>query len=476
MAGVGEKRRAPANGYRRARPGAGWEERCSVLYEDLRKPARVMVARAYGRALSPEEVEDVYANAWTSTLAALRGREATMSDEELRSYLLTAVAGHAGKEMRRRSRKPSAPLEDVHAQVLADAHQPSPEERVAGAETASVARDLLASLPPRRRAVMLLRYGWGLSPAEICGMVAGLSPRAYRKEITRGVEEMIERLGALESGGWCESRLPILRDYVAGLADEETRRQAVGHVAHCRQCAELVRRLSGRLHELGSGVVLGTVALEGTGSDAALLERISALADRGREGLAERAEAAADLATGVAMSGAGRGAGATGTGIAAKLATLGAAGKTALACVGVGAAAGAFIAVGVVPGVGTGAKEVRPEAREKPARAILGARDQGPPVSAEVVRATAAGDVVPVADGAAGADRNRSDGGDGEGDDPAEANGGDPPEQPAAGEQEFGLPTPSQPAPEPAPEPAATTSGGSADPASTDEAVREFGP
>jgi RNA polymerase sigma factor (sigma-70 family) len=173
------------SGFRRAPGGASWEERCSVLFEDLRKPARVMVARAYGGALSSEEVEDVYGNAWASTLAALRGRERRLDDDELRSYLLTAVANHARKEMRRRSRKPTSELREAHAQTVSDAHQPSPEERAVGAESGSVIRDVLSSLPARRRAVILLRYGWGLEPRQVCRLVEGLSPRAYRKQQRR---------------------------------------------------------------------------------------------------------------------------------------------------------------------------------------------------------------------------------------------------------------------------------------------------
>ena len=64
-------------------------------------------------------------------------------------------------------------------------------------------RDVLSSLPARRRAVILLRYGWGLEPTEICVLVSNLSARAYRKEITRGIEQVIERLRQVESGDWC---------------------------------------------------------------------------------------------------------------------------------------------------------------------------------------------------------------------------------------------------------------------------------
>src|SRR4029077_8822354 len=164
----------------------------------------------------------------------------------------TAVANHASKEMRRRRRKPTGALEDTHAQVLFDRHQLTPEERVSGSETGSQARDVLSSLPPRRRAVMLLRYGWGLEPQQVCGLVKGLSPRAYRKEITRGVDELAAKLRQVQSGEWCSDREPLLKAYAAGVADDEQRLQAEQHLSHCRHCTDFVGRLSGHLHDMGS--------------------------------------------------------------------------------------------------------------------------------------------------------------------------------------------------------------------------------
>ena len=301
-----------------------------------------MVHRAFGRAFSPDEVEDVYANAWASTLAALRGRERSMSDDDLRSYLLTAVANHASKEMRRRSRKPAGTLDEVHAQVLSDPHQLSPDERATGSETGSQARDVLSSLPPRRRAVMLLRYGWGLEPKEVCRLIDGLSPRAYRKEITRGVEEMITRFRQLERGEWCESREPLIRDYVAGTADVEGRRQAIEHISHCRRCGELVNRLHEGLHELGGALAWTAVAGAIGERGPSLGDRLAALLDRGREGASALAPTTGETAagaTGSALAGGARGAGAAGAGLLAKLAGVGVAGKIALACIGVGASA-----------------------------------------------------------------------------------------------------------------------------------------
>ena len=310
-----------------------------------------MVTRAYGRALSDDQVEDVYAAAWAATLSALRGRGESMTDDELRAYIFTAVASHASKELRRRSRKPAGSLGDAHEQVLSDVHAPLPDEAAIGLESSSVARDLLSSLPQRRRAVMLFRYGWGMSPKEVCALISGLSPRAYRKEVTRGVEQLIDRLKQVESGEWCESREPILRDYVAGTASEDEERQALQHVQHCRACADLVARLSGHLHDLGGTVAMASVAGSVGGGRGPVIDRLSALLDRTRELSAAATERGETVVGSVAASGGARGSGAAGAGILAKIAGFGAAGKAAAICLGTGAAATACVAAGVVPGV-----------------------------------------------------------------------------------------------------------------------------
>ena len=125
-----------------------------------------MLRRAFRGAFDDDEIEDVYSNAWLGTLRALERRHDQLSDEEIRKYVLTAVANHASKELRRRSRRPTAPLDAVHA--IAD-DRTLPDERAAKLEESRITCDPPATLPPRRRAVMLLRYGWGSSPARSAG-------------------------------------------------------------------------------------------------------------------------------------------------------------------------------------------------------------------------------------------------------------------------------------------------------------------
>jgi RNA polymerase sigma factor (sigma-70 family) len=331
---------------------ATWGERSARLYEELRRPARAMVRRAYRTAFDDHEVEDIYSSAWLGTLRALERRHHKLSDDEIRKYVLTAVANQASKELRRRRRKPTTPLEAVHA--VADDALP-PEESAAKREDSRVTRDLLSSLPPRRRAVMLLRYGWGLEPRQVCALVKGLSPRAYRKEITRGVDELTEKLRLVEQGEWCNDREPILKAYAAGLADTEQQRQAQHHLSHCRDCSDFVGRLTRHLHDFGGSLAVPSAADAIDDGRLSLADRLGDAYHRVRESTAgllggRGADGAPDGATqalGVAPT--ARGAGAAGTGMLAKLAGAGTAGKLATLCIGGGVAASACLAAAVIP-------------------------------------------------------------------------------------------------------------------------------
>jgi RNA polymerase sigma factor (sigma-70 family) len=327
-----------------------WRERAGQLFREFERPAKAMVGRAFRGAFCADELDDIYASAWVGTLRALSGRHSQLADDEIRSYVLTAVANQAGKELRRRRRKPTAPLELVGG--IPDQGD-TPEERAASMEESRITRDLLASLPPRRRAVMLLRYGWGLEPSQVCGLIAGLSPRAYRKEVTRGVDELAEKMRALERGQWCADREPILKAFVAGIAGDDEARQARAHLSHCRHCSAFVAQLSGHLHDLG-GSVAAVGVIDGLDGHVGLGHRLLDLGDRATGLLARGSSTGADdTGAQIATAGGIRGAGAAGAGVLTKLASVGVAGKLALACAGGGLAATACVAAGITPfGVG----------------------------------------------------------------------------------------------------------------------------
>jgi len=326
------------------RARAAWHERASELYEELRRPAMALVRRAYGLTFCDAELEDIYSSAWLGTLRALERKQAELSDDEVRSYLLTAVANHASKEMRRRHRKPVAPLEAAGA--VAESAE-TPEERAQNSESDAITRDLLSSLPPRRRAVLLLRYGWELAPDEVCGMVEGLSPRAYRKEITKGVDELAERLKLVDEGRWCKEREPLLKAFASGVATHDQALQAESHISHCRSCADFVGKLNRHLHDFGSAIFLPG-ALDGVDGHSALLDRAKDAIDGVRDS-ALSSLARAEVGEGLTLATGARGTGAAGAGLFAKFSGLGAGAKAALACAGGAVAASACVVAGVGP-------------------------------------------------------------------------------------------------------------------------------
>ena len=137
-------------------------------------------------------------------------------------------------------------------------------------------------------------------------MVKGLSPRAYRKEITRGVDELTAKIKLVEEGRWCEEREPLLKSYAAGLATEDQALQAEHHLAHCRHCHDFVAKLNGHLHDVGAGLVVPG-ALEALDPHATLFERIGAAAERVREtvaGAVSRSDPSDAVATATAARGA----------------------------------------------------------------------------------------------------------------------------------------------------------------------------
>ncbi len=454
----------------RAAADDAWRARSARLFTEFERPAKAMVRRAFRSAFGADELDDIYAGAWVGTLRALADRHVDLSDDEIRSYLLTAVANQASKELRRRGRKPTAPLELVGS--LPDLAE-TPEEQAVNREQSSIARDVLASLPPRRRAVMLLRYGWGLEPSQVCGLISGLSPRAYRKEVTRGVNEVTRKMRAVERGDWCADREPLLKRMVAGVADEDEERQARAHLSHCRSCSSFVARLGDHLHDLG-GAVATASAIDGLDGHLGLGDRLVEIGDRATGLLARGTAGGGDVGGPVVATGGARGAGVAGAGVLAKFAGLGAAGKLAVACVGSGVAVTACLAAGVNPLGGEG--ERRPtekradDARGRPARAKPLVVDVAP-TAAEPEAVAPAADASP----------------DGQVTSEAEPNDSPPPADPGAEspevavtappeQQEFSVEAAAVAPPTQSGGGAPAASGGSPEPTETQQAQQEFGP
>jgi RNA polymerase sigma factor (sigma-70 family) len=308
-----------------------------------------MLARAFGPRLDEHAREDAYASAWAASLSALGLRIEGMTDGELHNYVFSAVTTHAGKELRRRGRKPIDTLDG--AAEAAGAVADGPAESAVRRENERILRDILESLPERRRRVIMLRYAIGLSPAEICEVMGGLSPRAYRKEINRGIKDVAAGLALVETGEWCKQLAGEIQAFARGQATTAVEERARTHLSHCTVCSRAVRELSSSLYDLSLLPVAGLLAGSTTGGQ--MLDGIPGIFERVKATFGSVAVRASDgeaLAGSIASSGGTRG-GATAliAGAGAKIGALGLAGKVALGCVTATAGLATCVATGVVP-------------------------------------------------------------------------------------------------------------------------------
>jgi RNA polymerase sigma factor (sigma-70 family) len=204
-------------------------------YERL-KPPVLRRSRRWFPTLSEADLEDLYQAAWLSVVR---------TDSEVRDledYLYAAVRSQGLMELRRRRRRPAIALSDLESASTGEADRSgaesavgepvdelavSPEEQAETRAMAAWARDLLEELSPRQRAVVKLRWGWGLSRREIARLL-GISEKAVKRDLElsgRRLSESVQdlhagrrhrvRLGALEpdagrAGGSASACLPDL--------------------------------------------------------------------------------------------------------------------------------------------------------------------------------------------------------------------------------------------------------------------------
>lgn len=167
----------------RNRELAGWLAR-------ERWDALVAIARRYG--VRAELAGDVVQSALVGVLRAFPGPD---EREAVYRYAARCVQNEALRAHRRYARKEShecSPPEEPTrndrvgtrlARDLVDAGAADPAEVWLGREADLEGREVLLSLPPTERAVLVLR-ATGFAPAEIAKLL-GLSHRAVRKRVTR---------------------------------------------------------------------------------------------------------------------------------------------------------------------------------------------------------------------------------------------------------------------------------------------------
>ncbi|HWZ57327.1 MAG TPA: RNA polymerase sigma factor [Gemmatimonadaceae bacterium] len=167
-----------------------WEGDATAFDAIVARHFPVMVRYAAALVGAPDDAEDVaqgvLARVW-------RYRESWRVTTTVRTYLLSAVRNEAAN--RRRTLRADARREAtmLHEAAIGSAvwGGEGADNRVA--DRAEVAA-LLATLAPRRREAIVLRYGMGLTYPEI-GQVMGLTRKAAEQLVLRALLTLRNRVG-----------------------------------------------------------------------------------------------------------------------------------------------------------------------------------------------------------------------------------------------------------------------------------------
>jgi RNA polymerase sigma-70 factor (ECF subfamily) len=188
---------------------AGDQDAFTALVEKYKDPVYNVAYRMLGNAT---EAEDVAQEAFVRAYTQLH----TYKDSHRFSTWLLSIASHLAIDQLRRRRFLALPLENVpFLEWIADLGA-GPEQSAVQNETSDEMQQLLQGLPPKYRAVLVLRYWHDFSYEEIAS-VLHLTPPLVKARLHRARELVARHLRAqgIELGpdaGW-----------LSGEADAETR-------------------------------------------------------------------------------------------------------------------------------------------------------------------------------------------------------------------------------------------------------------
>ncbi len=159
---------------------SGSEAAFTVLWREA-NPALLR----YLRVIAADAAEDIAAETWLQVVRGLGGFRGTESD--WRAWLFTTARRRAIDEIRRRSRRPACPLDDVDPGQLPAA--PDAADLALGHLATARAIALVAALPPLQAEVIMLRVVAGLDTGVVAELL-GRSPGAVRVAAHRGLRRL----------------------------------------------------------------------------------------------------------------------------------------------------------------------------------------------------------------------------------------------------------------------------------------------
>jgi DNA-directed RNA polymerase specialized sigma24 family protein len=126
------------------------------------------------------------------------------------------------------------PLEEASAR---EGEEAGPAQAAEKREAVAIAREAIASLSERDRALFFQRHHLGLTPQEILRRNPGLSLRTYRKVIGRANARAMRTFEEIKGGERCAHISgEHLRSFVAGEGTEKEFASVRRHLRHCGAC------------------------------------------------------------------------------------------------------------------------------------------------------------------------------------------------------------------------------------------------
>lgn len=159
---------------------AGDQEAFAALVEKYKDAVFNVAYRMLGNATEAEDVaQETFVRAYTQLK--------TYKDSHRFSTWLLSIASHLSIDQLRRRRFLALPLENVpFLEWIADAG-PSPEQSALRGEVADEMQSVLDALPPKYRAVLVLRYWYDFSYEEIADALT-MTPALVKARLHRARE------------------------------------------------------------------------------------------------------------------------------------------------------------------------------------------------------------------------------------------------------------------------------------------------
>ncbi|KAF1726805.1 RNA polymerase subunit sigma-70 [Pseudoxanthomonas mexicana] len=146
----------------------------------------------FARRGANDEAEDLVQETYLRLLRAHQGQGERIANPE--AYLFTAALNLAREQAARRQRTP-VPMEDVEQLAALVTHADGVEDATERAQRRQHMQALLASLPARTRAVLVMQYRDGLTYRQI-GERLGVSPHMVKTHVVRGLAVCRRAMGA----------------------------------------------------------------------------------------------------------------------------------------------------------------------------------------------------------------------------------------------------------------------------------------